>query len=180
MFFSKLIRCSNKVKAQYSRQAQEYLNSNSLLIVQKICDGVLGSEKLEEEKVRELLGNNYPIAPWVEETDIIGQFVCLLEEAGYIFVRDTNGEVKFKNEDMYKAIVQNHLKLSGMCIMERLAYYCEKTKGRLDYEQVEEVLGFHYPKAPYIGKMDKRVSIIMFLKATGIPFKFNETHVYFP
>lgn len=178
--FKKLKRCCNKAKQRYSNEVQKYLKSNGFILVQKIYDGVLGTGKLEEKKVKEILGANYPVNPWISESDIIGQFVSIMEQAGYQFSRDSSGEVHFKHEELYSAIVQNHLRFSGKEILERLGDCCQKTSGRITYEEMHEILGFHYPKAPYVVGVDNRVGIILFLREVGLPFKFDETHIYLP
>lgn len=173
-------RCSSKVRERYSKEARCYLQKNTLAFIQKISDGILSETELTHENAKIFLGKDYPIAPWVDETDAIGQLLCILKEAGYIFTYSKNGRVILKNQQLYNAIVKNHLKFSGAEIIDKLAYYCERTHGRLTYNQVSQVLGFHYPKPPYIGKTDERVCIIAFLKEVGIPFNFDENHVYFP
>ena len=178
--FKKIRRYCKRTRERYSYDVQEYLKRNGLVLMQKLRNGILGSGDLEESKVRELLGTDYPVAPWTDKEDIIEQFISILEEAGYVFSCTEDGKIQFKNAELYSAIVQNHLKFSGREIFERLSDCCEKTHGRITYEDMHEILGFHYPKAPYAVGVDNRVCIVLFLKEVGIPFKFDETHVYLP
>ena len=180
MFCKKSKKPSSKVRAQYSKQVREYLEKYSFEIVQKIYSGVLGTHELNTEQVELVLGEDYPIAPWLNERDIIGHFVAIMEEAGYEFESNENGGIAFKNNELYSAIVKNYLNFSGYGIMERLIDYCDMTGGKMTYFQVQHVLGMHYPRAPYANKADMQACIILFLKELGVPCKFDTNYVYFP
>lgn len=180
MFFRKICRYAGKEKTEYSTLAQEYLKRNGLLIVQKICDGVLGEYVLEEKAAKAFLGEDYPVAPWLSKKNYIGQCVALLEQAGCIFSCDEKGRVCFKDSGIYKTIVQNHLKMSGRDIVSKLSDACEELNGKISYKRLHAVLGFHYPKAPYISSVEPNMCIILFLKEMGMPFKFDDKYVYFP
>lgn len=179
MFLTKIKCCSCELKKRYSIKVHHYLEYNSILLLKNIYDEIIFFEKLDEETMRNLLGN-YPKAPWIDEMDSKRQFICLLKEAGYVFLYDKKGNIKFKNKKIYNRIVQNHLKLSGKDILERLADMCEMTSGRISYKQMQEVLGAHYPKAPYAKCFDERISIILFLRELKLPFKFDDFHIYLP
>lgn len=171
---------TEKRRRDYANNVRRYLMENSFSIVKKIYDGTLATQELKSEQVEMILGEDYPVAPWVDEKDIVGQFVEILKEAGYIFSYNRNDPICFKDAEIYATIVKNYLKLSGDCFVETLGYECERTNGKLTYFQIYNVLGLHYPKAPYVNKEDTRACILLFLKETGIPFKFDDTHVYFP
>ncbi|MBQ8043171.1 MAG: hypothetical protein IJ272_03345 [Clostridia bacterium] len=173
-------RCSAKARKCYSNQVQKYLQNNGFVIVQKIYEGALSTHELRPEEVQNVLGDEYPVAPWVNDTDVVGQFICILEEAGYTFSYNEEGRVCFKDDELYGAIVKNHLRFSGRYILDSLSDYCEQNGSRLTYYQAQRVLGFHYPRAPYVNKEDTRACTILFLKETGLPFKFDDTYVYFP
>lgn len=167
-------------REQYSNQVQSYMKQYGISIVKRILDSSSDNNLLSEANIKEALGTDYPKCPWITDDDVISQFVQLLKEVGYEFCYNEMGQLQFKIEDAYKAIVQNHLKFSGREILSRLSECCQKTYGRVSYEEMDEVLGFHYPKAPNVNSCDNRVCIVLFLKETGIPFKFDETHIYFP
>lgn len=180
MLFKSKKRCSKMEREKYSANVQRYLKKHALHIVQKIYDDTLGKGKLKLDEVRDMLGEDYPIAPWVDKLDVVGQFAAILEEAGYKLLYDENGGLFFEDKELYSAIAKNHLRFSGSCIVEHLSEECERTGGKLTYFQLQRILGFHYPRAPYVNKDDTRACIIIFIKEMGIPFKFDDTYVYFP
>lgn len=149
-------------------------------IVQRIYNGSLGSQCLTAEGIRETLVGAYPIAPWAEKDNIIEQFVAMLEEVGYSFSCNEQGEYTFKEENIYGAIVRNHLNFSGCRVLDALSKRCNNYGGRITYFEAHMILGTGYPKAPFVDKADVRACIILFLKETGIPFKFDDWYLYFP
>jgi len=173
-------RYPNWVRQKYHSQVQEYLQEHGFEIVGKIYNGVLGNSELTQNAVTEVLVGNYPVAPWVDKKDVVKQFVALLEEVGYTFTQSSTGRYCFKDKEIYGAIVKNHLNFSGRHILNNLSEYCEQNHGRLTYYQAQRVLGVRYPKAPYVDKTDIRACVILFLKETGIPFKFDDFYLYFP
>lgn len=177
--FKKVKRCYEKKRQTYNNEVQKYLKDNAFVLVQRVYNGTLGTGELKEENVKAVLGSDYPINPLIPREDVIGQFVSILELAGYIFCKDNIGKIYFKQEELYNSIVQNHLRFSGKGIFERLTEKCQETNG-IEYEEVHKILGFHYPKAPYAVGADYRTCIILFLKEVGIPFIFDETHIYLP
>ena len=180
MLCNKKKRCSKYKKQRYSNQVQSYLNCHGFEIVQRIYNGSLSTHGLTEQGVRETLVGIYPIAPWVDEDNIVEQFVSMMEEVGYSFSQDEQGEYSFKDENIYGAIVRNHLKLSGCHILDALSECCKNYDGRITYFQAKLILGTGYPKAPFVNKEDMRACIILVLKETGIPFKFDDSYLYFP
>lgn len=180
MFIKKKERYSNILKQKYHKQVQVYLSYYGFEIIQRIYNGSLNAHELTEQGVRNTLVGNYPIAPWADRDDIIEQFVAMLEEVGYSFSYNEQGEYCFKGENIYSAIVKNHLNFSGRNILEALANACYKNEGRITYFEAKMILGIGYPKAPFVNKSDVRACIILFLKETGIPFKFDESYLYFP
>lgn len=180
MLSKKIKRCSAKMRAAYSSEVESYLEKNALKLFRKTIKESLQGEILTEEKANSLLGKSYPVAYWVDETDIKKQFLCLLKEAGYLFTYSKNGKIVLKNKKQYTDIVNNHLKFSGRGIVDRLAYYCESTSGRLTYEEASKALGCHFPKPPYYKGDDERICVLAFLQETGLLIKFDEAHVYFP
>lgn len=179
MFSRKKKRYPAFIKQRYHEQVQLYLKYNGFEIVKRIYNGSLNAQELTEQGVRDTLVGNYPIAPWVDKNNIVEQFVSLLEDVGYSFSCNEEGKYCFKDENIYGAIVKNHLKFSGCHILEALATCCENNNGRITYFQAKTILGVGYPKAPFVNKADTRTCIILFLKETGIPFIFDDTYLYF-
>lgn len=180
MLCKKKKRYSILAKQRYNKKVQEYLQCHGFEIVQKIYNGSLQTNQLTEKGVRETLVGDYPIAPWVPKENIIEQFVSLLEEVGYSFIQNEQGGYCFKDENIYGAIVKNHLKFSGCHILDALSEMCGKNDGKITYFQAKMILGAGYPKAPFVNKADTRACIILFLKETGIPFAFDDSYLYFP
>lgn len=172
-------RKNKRSKKEYSILVQQYLKENTPAIVQRLYDIVSATHELDVDAVKSILGENYPKAPWKDNDDIMGQFACILEEAGWLFVSN-NGKIILEDEKSYSDIVQNHLKFSGSQILDRLSECCERTNGRITYWEMQSILGFHYPKAPYCDKSDIKACTILFLKETGIPFKFDNMYIYLP
>lgn len=82
---------------------------------------------------------------------------------------------------IYKQIVKNYLKLSGKELVLNLSDYCERNNGRLTYEEMEEILGKHYPKAKWVDKSDIKRCVITFMEHTEyILYKYDDKYVYFP
>lgn len=180
MLFKEKKRCSKNKRVNYAMKVQNFLKTNGFSIVHKIYEFVLDKKSLNIGRVKEILGPDYPIAPWVDEEDIIGQFAAILDETGYKLSYDENEGICFKEQEVYSAIVKNHLRFSGRNIVERLSDTCMYNNGQLTYFQIQTVLGFHYPRAPYVDKNNVHMCILIFLKEMGLPFKFDDTYVYFP
>lgn len=185
MFWNKRKKNSNNEqkndhqKELYAAKVETYKKWKGFKIIEEIYE-LIDSGLIDMDGVKELLGHNYPLAPWIDEKDEQAQMICLLGQMGYVFERKQDGSLCLKNEEEYKQIVRNYLKLSGSEILEALAMNCTRTHGRISYEEMRHILGFHFPKAPYADKTDLRVCVILFLKAAGLTFNFDENHVYFP
>lgn len=178
--FKKFKRCSEKKRQIYDYEVKQYITKNGINIIQGIYINGLNLKKLTVDDIKLTLGDDFPKAPWIDADNITWQCICLLRHIGYEFEYDDKGNIYFEEDKAYKTIVQNHLKLSGNQILDALSDCCEKTNGRIPYDMMKEILGVHYPKAPGIDKSDMRVGIILFLKETGLPFKFDNDCIYFP
>lgn len=89
--------------------------------------------------------------------------------------------VDLSKEEVYRQIVDNYLKLSGREVVANLSNFCERSNGRLTYDEMEKVLGGHYPKASWIDKNDKKKSILTFMKYSDFSFYVaDENYLYFP
>lgn len=177
--FQKLKRCSCKVKNDYSKRVEEYVKKEGIKAIKRLYS-LKYLEGLSSEKIIIVLGEDYPKAPWIDEGNITGQFICMLKQIGYDYAYEENGKVYLDIAGIYNQVVSNHLKLSGREILYALSDCCEKTQGRISYEQMKEILGKHYPRPLKSTNIDERVSIIVFLKEAGILFNFDEKHVYLP
>lgn len=84
-------------------------------------------------------------------------------------------------EEIYRQVTANYLKLSGAEVVSLLGTFCERRNGMLTYDEMEKVLGKHYPKASWVDKNDKKECIKTFLEYSDFIFyKADETYVYFP
>ncbi len=180
MVFRKKKWYSPKVRNEYRERVKKYMEANALNIVNEIYSGALQGGYLTYFNVSSLMGEGYPLAPWVDRLDIVAQFAAMLEEIGYVFVQDSYGRYHFKDKELYNAIVKNHLNFTGKKIVTNMAKFCEQNNGRLTYEQVRLMLGFNYPKAPYVDKSDTKTCVILFLKEIGIPFIYDDEYIYIP
>lgn len=89
--------------------------------------------------------------------------------------------VDLSKEEVYRQIVDNYLKLSGKEVVANLSNFCERSNGRLTYDEMEKVLGEHYPKAGWVDKNDKKKCILVFMEYSGFPFYLaDENYFYFP
>ena len=64
--------------------------------------------------------------------------------------------------------------------VEEWAGICEKTSGRVSYDELYEILGRDFPRAPWLDPEDRDANIRAFFEALDIPCKADETHIYFP
>ena len=180
MLLKRCNRSSKKIREQYYKDAELYLMNNGFVIMQKILNIGWDLNNIQDEQINQVLEEGYPVASWIDKTDIIKQFVSLFKETGYIQLDIIDGRLIFNNEDDYKTIVQNHMKFSGRDMGFRLIEYCQQANGRLTYFQMKTVLGRHYPRASFLRCGDERIEMVMFLRATGMPFKFDSNYIYFP
>lgn len=90
-------------------------------------------------------------------------------------------KVELNEEEIYRQVTANYLKLSGAEVVSLLGIFCERRNGMLTYDEMEKVLGKHYPKASWVDKNDKKECIKTFLEYSDFIFyKADETYVYFP
>lgn len=164
----------------YSKDVNEYIDSKGIRILKKLYDNYCCDYGLSEQQIIEVFGKDFPKSSWIKHNNITSQLVCLLEQIGYGFASIEDGKVYLDRKGMYKSIVENHLRYSGRDILYSLADCCERTHGRVSYNEMNCVIGIHYPKAIKNRAATERICIIIFLKQTGMLFKFDETHVYFP
>ena len=57
---------------------------------------------------------------------------------------------------------------------------CQKYHGRIAYEDMLIVLGKDFPKPQWIHGSKTNEQIVAFFAEVGIPFRADETHLYFP
>ena len=173
-------KCSKENKRKYSEQVREYISRNGIktvLILNYLKDDI---NILSNDIIEQVMGKDFPKAIWIDSESVIDQCLCFLKHTGYEVTYDESKGFVFKKEKQYKQIVNNYLKLSGSDIMTRLSECCEKTSGKITYDEMQKIIGVHYPRAPYAIKADYRVNIILFLKETGMLFKFDDNHIYIP
>ena len=103
MWFKEKNRCSKRKREKYSEMVKDYLKTNSFAIVNKIYEYTSEKNSLDIEEVRKVLGTSYPVAPWLDENDIIGQFAAILDEAGYKLSYNENEGICFKDQELYSA-----------------------------------------------------------------------------
>ncbi|MBR6688673.1 MAG: hypothetical protein IKL68_01490 [Clostridia bacterium] len=67
-----------------------------------------------------------------------------------------------------------------LSFVEEWADICEKTNGRVSYDELYELLGRDFPKAPWLDPKNRDANIRAFFETLDIPCKADETHIYFP
>lgn len=167
-------------KRKYELKAREYFKEHGITIMKKIHDEGYDIRKVKEDALQQVLTEDFPKADWLDLHNIAEQSRCLLACMGYNFEYDAYGMLYLKEDEIYKTIVYNHLQLSGCAILNALSDYCQRTSGRISYDDMQEVLGKHYPRTTHINVLDERLNVLLFLKTSGMLFKFDESHVYFP
>jgi len=92
-------------------------------------------------------------------------------------------EQKWKRENQiaeYSETVQEYLKEKGSEFLSAWVDACDKKSGRISYEDMECILGYNFPKAKWIPLTNKKAQIDTFFNELGIPFRADETHLFFP
>lgn len=64
--------------------------------------------------------------------------------------------------------------------VEQWSDICEKTSGRVSYDELYELLGRDFPKAPWLDPENRNENIVAFFEMLSIPCKADKTHIYFP
>lgn len=180
MFFRRVKYNQNKLRERYLCELQDYLKYNSFVIVQRIKNGMLSSKNIGKREIKLLLGYDYPKAGWISSEDDVSQLICLFKEIGYSNITRNSYGCRCNVNEMCEAIIKNYIKVNREEIMDRLASCCALTLGRVSYNQMKKVLGFDSSKIDKTSREDINVCILMFLKGTEIPFKYNDTHIYLP
>lgn len=84
-------------------------------------------------------------------------------------------------KEIYRQIATNYLKFSGAEVVSLLGAFCKRRNGILTYDEMEIVLGEHYPKASWVDKNDKKECIKTFLEYSDfIMYKADDNYIYFP
>ena len=175
--FVSVFQCEKK---KYELEVKKYFEANGVTIMKKIHEGGYDIRTIKEDDLQQLLTEDFPKADWIESHNVAEQSRYLLAHMGYNFEYDAYGMLYLKEDIMYKTIVYNHLQLSGCNILNALSDYCQRTSGRISYDEMQEVLGKHYPKTIHVNVLDERLNVLLFLKTSGLLFKFDENYVYFP
>lgn len=82
--------------------------------------------------------------------------------------------------EYWSAVQQYLVENDRFTFVEKWADICEKTNGRVSYDDLYEILGKDFPRAPWLAANDRDANIRAFFEMLEIPFKADETHMYFP
>ena len=82
--------------------------------------------------------------------------------------------------EIYVNRVWNYLERNKEYFLEEWSKVCAKTSGRVPYEDLKEILGPNYPKAPWLDPSDDKANITALFAALSIPCRADDTHIYFP
>ena len=82
-------------------------------------------------------------------------------------------------KELYETEVQEFCKKNSATLMDSFASLCESTNGRVSYEQLKEIL-VDFPKAPWLDRFNYPEQLKAVFRQIQIPFKAEDTHIYFP
>lgn len=169
---------SKKAKQEYEAKVQSYLKRNGIAITHSIYASSLHLFGLADKDVERILPKPFPIASWIDEKKILKQFLCMLKYLGCenAYIKD---EKIFFDLESYQNEVESYLSKNGEFLLDKLSYFCSKNP-RISYTDIQEVLGYDYPKIIKSTTADKSVCAIVFLKQTGMLFRFDNTAIYMP
>ena len=81
----------------------------------------------------------------------------------------------------YRSMVEQYLDgRNRMSFIGDWADICEKTNGRVNYDELYELLGRDFPKAPWLNPRDRNANIKAFFETLEYPCIADDTHIYFP
>lgn len=94
--------------------------------------------------------------------------------------RKSGLQVDFNLRARYSMDVELYLERNRTKFLEEWADICGKTNGRVSYEELYEVLGKDFPKAPWNDPENINANIKAFFGELGFPCIADDTHIYFP
>ena len=78
-------------------------------------------------------------------------------------------------------VIERYLEERGRyAFVEKWADICEKTSGRVSYDELYELVGKDFPRAPWLNPLDRNANIKAFFEVLNIPCIADDTHIYFP
>ena len=89
-------------------------------------------------------------------------------------------EEEMDERTKYAADVANYMKWHRKEFIEKFAKLCQKTSGRISYDDMRIALGKDFPKASWISKNDIREQIIQFFVQLGFYYGHDDEYLYFP
>lgn len=164
---------------EYIKRVNRYLSSKGYYILSKIFKEKNGEDIcLSYNELEQILGKDYPKAPWIKPWNKKERVSQFLRTAGCKF-HEGRYSVVIANAH-YKDVVNNYLNLSGIGFWENVSRKCQESGGYVTFQELEYILGEHYPKAPGVDKSNKKMCIIMFLNQLDVPYFPYESYVIFP
>lgn len=176
----KRVRFLLKQECAYAKEVKEYMDKNWTKVFNLLCYWDMAGHLISDYDLAIVSDKDFPKYPSKKESQPLNQFLCFLQEVGFFFECNKNGFIQFNDAESYNQIVKNHLKLTGSEILDNLADNCMNSHGRISYIGMRQIIGVHYPKAPYLKNADSKYHTILFLKHVGVLYKFDDTHIYFP
>jgi hypothetical protein len=80
----------------------------------------------------------------------------------------------------YSNEVRDYLEVNGEEFLSRWSDMCKETNGRISYEEMMWVFKYKIPKVPWVDESNNKINITNFFREIHIPFKADDTHIYFP
>lgn len=81
---------------------------------------------------------------------------------------------------IYSDEVRRYLSEKRDSLIYEFSDLCQKYHGRIAYEDMLTVLGKDFPRPQWIHSSKTNEQIVAFFTEVGIPFRADETHLYFP
>ena len=88
-------------------------------------------------------------------------------------------EEGINERERYENDVRTYVREHSEELMDKLAELCAKTD-RVEYADVDKMLGCDYPKANWISEDNIPSQIVEFFSALDFFIRYDETYVYFP
>lgn len=87
---------------------------------------------------------------------------------------------KVRQNDEYSCKVEEYLINHGESFLEGFCELCERTQGRISYEEMSKILEKDFPVANWLPKENLQFQIVAFFQEIGVPVIADDTHFYFP
>lgn len=162
---------------RYEAEVQAYFYKNIYIII----DGLhklpaLGS--IRSKDLIKIVGKDFPRYYRYVDNDKkqIEKFFKTIKLT--IKVDEKNNYLRKIFNDYY-LVVKNYLLFSGSGTVSTISDLLEKKGNKILFNDINTLLGNHYPKIEIARECDERIPIIFFLYNSGLIFKYDSMYIYF-